>query len=97
MRELFAPAIAQGLGAGLFDGAAALAAVPLGLLTPSAESPGGWGDPASAAMHGLYWLTANFAEARPLMVMVDDAHWVDAMSLRFLLYLIRRLEDLPSS
>jgi predicted ATPase len=57
-------------------------------------SAGGWGDPA-AAMHGLHWLTARLAERGPLVLMLDDAHWADEMSLRFVLYLIRRLGDLP--
>src|SRR3984957_4123786 len=47
-------------------------------------------------MHGLYWLTADLAERAPLLLAVDDAHWSDAMSLRFLQYLARRLEDLPA-
>ena len=46
-------------------------------------------------MHGLHWLCANLAEQRPLALVVDDAHWADEDSLRFLVYLARRLEDLP--
>ncbi len=43
-------------------------------------------------MHGLYWLTINLADAQPLLVAVDDAHWADVASLRWLIYLARRLE-----
>lgn len=46
-------------------------------------------------LHGLYWLTANLAERTPLLVAVDDAHWSDEPSLRFLAYLARRVESLP--
>ena len=52
------------------------------------------GDSDFAAMHGLYWLAANLAEEGPLMLVVDDAHWADAASLRFLNYLANRLAGL---
>ena len=32
---------------------------------------------------------------RALLLVVDDLHWCDSASLRFLAYLARRLEDLP--
>jgi DNA-binding CsgD family transcriptional regulator len=44
------------------------------------------------ALHGLYWLTLNLAERAPLAAMIDDAHWADQASLRFLSYLAGRLE-----
>jgi hypothetical protein len=50
---------------------------------------------AFAGFHGLYWLTANLAERAPLLLAVDDAHWADEASLRFLIYLLRRIEALP--
>ena len=53
------------------------------------------GDAEFAALHGLYWLTANLADRGPLLLSVDDAHWADSSSLRFLGYLSRRLEGLP--
>ena len=43
----------------------------------------------------MYWLCANLAAEQPLLVVVDDAHWADAPSLRFLDALARRVEDLP--
>ena len=52
-------------------------------------------DLTGAVLHGLYWLVANLAERDPLVVLVDDAHWLDAASARFLVYLARRLESLP--
>lgn len=45
--------------------------------------------------HGVYWLLADLAEARPLLLAVDDAHWADTASLRALAHLGRRLADLP--
>jgi DNA-binding CsgD family transcriptional regulator len=48
-----------------------------------------------AVLHGLYWLTANLSLERSLLLAVDDLHWCDRASLRFLAYLARRLEDLP--
>ncbi|HEU4904829.1 MAG TPA: AAA family ATPase [Solirubrobacterales bacterium] len=51
--------------------------------------------PAFRLLHGLHWLTAGLAERSPLLLCVDDAHWADASSLRFLLYLARRVESLP--
>src|SRR5829696_8264414 len=50
-----------------------------------------------AAVHGLYWLAMNAAERRPLVLIVDDAHWCDDASLRWLSYLSPRLEDTPVS
>ena len=52
-------------------------------------------DTSFALLHGLYWLTANLAGDRSLLVAVDDAHWADSVSMRWLGYLARRLEDLP--
>ena len=44
------------------------------------------------AVHALYWLTLNLAERAPLVALIDDAHWADRSSLRFLTYLAGRLE-----
>src|SRR3954447_480335 len=92
VRQLFAHAVAGARhGNEIFEGAAELAKVPLGLRGPphaNAESAG-------VAMHGLYWLTANLAESGPLLLAVDDAQWADEMSLRFVVYLARRVGDLP--
>lgn len=48
-----------------------------------------------AALHGIYWLAANVAADGPLVLSVDDLHWVDASSLRALGYLAQRIADLP--
>jgi predicted ATPase len=52
-------------------------------------------DPSFASVHGLYWVTLNLSERGPLLLAVDDLHWCDPPSLRFLGYLRRRLEGLP--
>jgi DNA-binding CsgD family transcriptional regulator len=71
-----------------------------GTAAPVFESPGERaGEPFTegsfAALHGLYWLTANVSQERPVVLVVDDLHWCDRASLRFLAYLAQRLEDLP--
>ena len=76
----------------LLADAAAMAAPVLGLRPLDADSPDGLG---FSGLHGLYWLTANLAESGPLLVAVDDAHWADEPSLRFLVYLLHRVEALP--
>jgi DNA-binding CsgD family transcriptional regulator len=74
----------------LLSGAAALARP---LFEPGAEHPSAGED--LELLHGLYWLTANLAERTPLVLIVDDLHWSDPSSLRFLTYLAPRLESLP--
>jgi DNA-binding CsgD family transcriptional regulator len=51
-------------------------------------------DPSFSIQHGLYWLAANLSAGRPLLLAVDDAHWADEPSLRWMVYLARRLEGL---
>ena len=48
-----------------------------------------------AALNSLYLFTANVAADTPLLLAIDEADWCDAPSLRYLLYLARRLESLP--
>ena len=48
-----------------------------------------------AILHGLYWLAANAALQQPTLLAIDDLHWADTLSLRWLLYLTRRLEGVP--
>lgn len=58
---------------------------------------GGAGDTSFAVLHGLYWLAANLAAARPLLIAVDDAHWADLPSLQCLAYIAPRVEGLRIS
>ena len=46
------------------------------------------------ALHGLLWLVANLAARDPLLVLADDVHWADTASLRWLVFLAERVEDL---
>lgn len=50
-----------------------------------------------ALLHGLYWLTSNLAERRPLVIAADDLHWADRPSLRYLLYLAQRIGEMPAA
>jgi DNA-binding CsgD family transcriptional regulator len=56
--------------------------------TPSGADPMG-------VIHGLYWLTVNLADLAPLLLVIDDAHWADAQSLRWLVYLAARITAAP--
>jgi predicted ATPase len=47
------------------------------------------------SQNALYWLVARLAERSPVLIAIDDLHWSDPTSLRWLAYLVRRLEDLP--
>ena len=48
-----------------------------------------------AHLQALYWLAGNLAARQPLVVLADDLHWGDAASLRWLVFLAERIEDLP--
>ena len=48
-----------------------------------------------ALLHSLYWMCVNIAEARPLLMLLDDAQWADVPSLRYVEFTCRRLEQLP--
>src|SRR5437764_682092 len=97
VRQLFEPTLVGVRKAerrDLLSGAADLAA-PLfsgDYLTDRASAKA---DPAFATLHGLFWLTSNLAARRPLVLAIDDLHWADKPSLRWLAYLVRRLEGLP--
>ena len=96
VRQLFEPVWAAGGRAerdALLAGPAAPLASLLGRPAVASEPLSG-GDRGFATLHGLYWLTANLAARAPLMIAVDDAHWVDAPSLRFIVYLARRVRAL---
>jgi len=54
-------------------------------------------DTSFAVLHGLYWLTANLADRRPLLITVDDAQWADEPSMRWLAHLAPRLEGLAAA
>ena len=93
-RQLLEPVLADAAAEErrtLLLGAAALGAQVLGESASSTEEVAD----TAAALHGLYWLTANAASLRPLLVLVDDAQWADVISLRWIAYLAARLDGIP--
>ena len=94
VRQLFARPLGS-LGeeetARLLSGPAALAAPIFGLSGTGEIESGA----AESSLYGLYWLVAGLAERGPLVLAIDDAHWSDPASLRFVRYLCRRLDGLP--
>src|SRR3954449_8771542 len=95
VRQLFEPIVAGAdapLRARLLHGAAMPAAVLLGGEVQASVTET---DPSWAHFHALYWLAANLAEQAPVALVVDDLHWADASSLRFLRFLAPRLPELP--
>ena len=95
VRQLFELLLADpDRAAGLLSGAARMAAPLLTAAAPEQKADAR-ADRSLAHFHSLYWLTANLAEQGPVMLSIDDAHWADATSLRFLQFLVPRLEELP--
>ena len=98
-RQLLEPVLRRRSGderAELLDGAARLAAhVVLPELAAGAAGAAAV-DASFGTLHGLYWLCANLATRRPLLLVIDDAQWADETSLRFLGVLARRLDALPA-
>ena len=91
VRQLFEPVLGRNgerelLLAGAAESAEAVFSAPVG---------DDAGDSSFAALHGLYWLAVNLTAEAPLALVVDDLHWCDRASLRFLAYFSRRLEGLP--
>ncbi len=98
VRQLFeAPVVAASPPerAELLAGAAGRAAALFGAAGPHDDAADALLDPSFAILHGLYWLCANLARRSALLLCVDDVHWADQASLRFLNYLGRRLQELP--
>src|SRR6267378_5784188 len=92
VRQLLEPTVAsapEDVRAELFAGAASLAA-PLFDTAPVSAPETSFG-----VLHGLFWLAANLTAIAPTMLVVDDMHWADEPSLRWLAFLGRRLTDLP--
>ena len=89
LRRLLAPAL-RTLGDRL-DGPAAPAATALGLNEGFGAPP----DTGSVA-HAIEWLLADLTEERPLLLLVDDLHWVDAESAQVLAHVAAHLDELPA-
>ena len=97
VRQLFEPLLASAspdLRAELLSGPAALIE-PLFGASRLAASEDVSAEGSFALLHGLYWLAANVAFEQPTLLAIDDLHWADTPSLRWLVYLTRRLEGVP--
>ncbi|HVC73836.1 MAG TPA: BTAD domain-containing putative transcriptional regulator, partial [Mycobacteriales bacterium] len=89
VRQLFEPVLVDpDRRERLLSGAAASARGVFDVLDEPAEG-------SFAVLHGLYWLAAGLASERPLVLAIDDLQWCDTASLRFVVYLSRRLDGLP--
>ncbi|MET8506293.1 AAA family ATPase [Streptomyces sp. NPDC004787] len=73
------------------SGAAAEAASLLWRKPAAAAEPAG----EFAILYGLFWLVTNISMTKPTVLVIDDLHWADEPTLKFLVYLLPRLEDLP--
>jgi DNA-binding CsgD family transcriptional regulator len=93
VRQLFETTVAEPeLEQWAFAGAAAPARPVLAAAGDEVSDDAGGAS--FAVLHGLFWLTLNLAADRPLVLALDDLHWSDRSSLRFVAYLARRLEGL---
>ena len=76
----------------LFTEAASLAAPLFGFASKTPASP----NSLSAALHGLYWLTVGIADRYGKVILaIDDLHWADEPSMRWLGRLAARIDELP--
>jgi DNA-binding NarL/FixJ family response regulator len=91
-RQLFAPVSEEPDWSSLAVGAAALSRR---VLDPDPGAPAPTGDAVHAAAHGLTWLACGLAERTPTLLVVDDVHWADIPTLRWLAQLSRQLDELP--
>src|SRR5262245_47747061 len=96
VRQLFEPLLggaAPDLRAELLSGPAALSEPLFGPPQAGAQEVATEGS--FAILHGLYWLAANVGFQQPTLLAIDDLHWADTPSLRWLHYLTRRLDGVP--
>lgn len=75
----------------ILDGAASPAAL---LLEPD-HAPVAVAPDGHELIRALFLVISRLAELAPLALALDDAHWCDEPTLRFLIYLQRRLRRLP--
>jgi class 3 adenylate cyclase/DNA-binding CsgD family transcriptional regulator len=97
VRQLFEPVLAAATSSDRAELLTGAAAITNGLFThvQPASVEDDDSDVSFAMLHGLYWLAANLALRRPTLIAIDDLHWADSPSLRWVSHLQRRLEGLP--
>ena len=88
VRQLLEPVAAEDAFSGATEGARSVFGDP-------GTEDAALADASFGTLHGLYWMTLNLAESRPLLLTIDDLHWVDRPSLRYLAYVLRRIEGVP--
>jgi DNA-binding CsgD family transcriptional regulator len=65
-----------------------------GLFADAPDSVPAAADATFAMLNALYWVIARLADAMPLVLAVDDAHWLDPPSIRLVGFLVPRIEEL---
>lgn len=97
LRQLVEPLLARADRAGrerLLSGPADLASYAL-RVDGAAGGEGLSPEASLGVLHSLYWLMVHVADDGPIALVVDDAHWADVPSVRWLEYLARRVRGLP--
>ncbi len=92
VRQLFDPVLGQGSSHGSLLTGAAESATPV---FDAAEGSHQRSESLFGVLQGLYWMTVDLAAQGPLVLAVDDLQWCDTGSLRYLAYLLRRIEGIP--
>jgi DNA-binding CsgD family transcriptional regulator len=92
--ERFEIEVAGGVGPVDLRGPAAYAA-PVFRSLDLVDSSAAPMDRSDAVLHGLYSLACRLSDGHPVLLAIDDAHWLDVPSLLFLGYLARRIGRLP--
>jgi len=95
VRQLFEPMLWRATEAQLarwLHGPSEIAGRLLGV-GGSDASVHGLGIDEAAVRSGFYWLAVALAEDSPLLLLIDDLHWVDLESLRWLLLMVRKVRD----
>ncbi len=97
VRQLFEPLLTRLPNEDRGEVLAGAAELASPLFEPAVLAAAPAADASFAMLHGLYWLTANVAADQPALLAVDDLHWSDPSSLRWLAYLLPRLDGLDLS
>jgi DNA-binding CsgD family transcriptional regulator/tetratricopeptide (TPR) repeat protein len=94
VRQLLEPAVAR-LSPRQRSALLSGVAEPARLLLDPTVAGGDAEDASFAILHGLFWVVAALGARSGRLLAVDDLHWCDPASLRFLAYLLPRLHDMP--